>query len=333
MDLKVVNCMVDWLEFSVFEVSEQMVMCALGIEKFAYETKRGFYYARVQNFENMITVSSGFKGKGGTEHIHVRLTGKGCRFLENMYDTKDLRSEMRARLAFLDVKVSRMDIALDFNIKFVLDFFDAVLNERLKGVKVVEHVGSLKSGLTLYLGSRKSDKFYRLYEKDFEQKDFVNYKDRLELVLKDEYATFELYNENELIKIVSTYMNDIEWQDETIERQWTSMKNGECEISPKIRHKKTTLREKGEYILNTYGATLKAYAEEFGTKEISKAIDESVLSEKEMRLLNNEKVIKMMKYHKEIKKRLDVKADLDRHMTIYDLKNSKPMQLPLVTNG
>lgn len=202
MKIKVNNCMIDWLEFSVFEMTEKSVLYALGLEGLTFEVKRGFYYGRVLNFDNIITISSEFKGNGGIEHIHVKFTGKGCRLLENIYGTTDLRSEIRTRLILFDVKVSRMDIAVDYNMKFVIDFFHAVLDERIKGVKVVEHVGSLKSGLTLYLGSRKSEKFYRLYEKDFETGDFENYKDRLELVLKNEYATFELFNENELIKIV-----------------------------------------------------------------------------------------------------------------------------------
>jgi DNA relaxase NicK len=224
MELKVKNCMVDWLEFSVFEVNERMVKYALGLQDMTFEVKRGFYYNRVLSFENVVQISSGFKGNGAREHVHVKLTGKGCRLLEQMYGTTDLRSEIRNRLLFMDVKVSRMDIAVDFNLKFVIDYFDAVLNERVKGVKVVEHVGSLKSGLTLYLGSRRSEKFYRLYEKDFETGDFENYKDRLELVLKNDYATFELQNENELIKIVSTYMNDVEWLDESRQELWANIK-------------------------------------------------------------------------------------------------------------
>ncbi len=303
MKILVKNCMIDWLEFSVFEMTERSALYALGLEHFNFEVKKGRFYGRVLSFENIITISSQYFGNGGVEHVHVRFTGKGCRLLEQIYDTTDLRSEMRLRFILSDVKVSRMDIALDYNCKFVVDYFESVLNERLTGVKVVEHVGSLKSGLTLYIGSRKSEKFFRLYEKDFEQNDFVNYKDRLELVLKNQYATFELFNENELMKIVSTYMNDIEWQDTERQRLWDDMKNGECEISPKIRHKKSTLKEKGEYILTTYAKTLKAYADQYGTKDISLAIHEAVLSEKEIRLINNEKVLKLMKYRKQARLR------------------------------
>ncbi|ACL75918.1 replication initiation factor domain-containing protein [Ruminiclostridium cellulolyticum] len=303
MKISVKNCMIDWLEFSVFEMTEKSVLYALGLEHFNFEVKKGRFYGRVLSFENIITISSQYFGNGGVEHVHVRFTGKGCRLLERIYGTTDLRSEIRLRFILSDVKVSRMDIALDYNYKFVVDYFESVLNERLTGVKVVEHIGSLKSGLTLYLGSRKSEKFFRLYEKDFEQNDFENYKDRLELVLKNQYATYELFNENELIKIVSTYMNDIEWQDTERQRLWNGMKNGECEISPKIRHKKSTLKEKGEYILTTYAKTLKAYAEQYGTKDISSAIHDAVLSEKEIRLINNEKVLKLMKYRKQARQK------------------------------
>lgn len=113
-------------------------------------------------------------------------------------------------------------------------------------------------------------------------------------------------------------MNDIEWRDGDREGLWSDMKNGTCEISPKIRHKKTTLREKGEYVLNTYAKTLKAYADQFGTKEITAAINEAVLSEKEIRLINNEKVIRLMKYRKQAEKR-----NKELQQVSHELKYSK----------
>ena len=309
MKIQALNCMIDWLEFSVFNLDEAQVLYSLGMDNFKFEVKKSFYYSRSLNFDNMIVINSEYKGAGGREHVHVKITGKGCRFLESIYETKDIKNEIRRRLERdwfemffvdeIDLKVSRMDIAIDYNFKFVVDLFEAVLNESIKGVKTFDHAGSLKSGLTLYLGSRNSDKYFRLYEKDFEQNDFVNYKDRLELVLKDDYATFEFYNQNDLIKIASTYMNDIEWLDAERQGLWTDMKNGECEISPKIRHKKTTLKEKTDYILSTYGKTLKAYAEEYGTKEITAAIHEAVMTEKEIRLINNERIIQIMKWRKQ----------------------------------
>jgi hypothetical protein len=62
--------------------------------------------------------------------------------------------------------------------------------------------------------------------------------------------------------------------------------------------------------LNTYSKTLKAYAEQFGTKDITEAIHEAVLSEKEIRLINNEKVIKLMKYKKQANERLDKSSQI-----------------------
>lgn len=320
MGIKAVNCMVDWLEFSVFGMTETEVLKLMGINELIYDIKRGFYYERVLSYENIVQVSSGLKGNGSDkyDHIHIRLTGKGCRLLEQLYDTNDLRSEIRYRFILNEIKVSRIDIAVDYDMKFVIDYFHSVLNGRFKGVRSFDHAGNLKSGLTLYLGSRKSEKFFRLYEKDFETGDFENYKDRLELVLKNEYATFELLNENPLIKIISTYMSDIVWLEDDREMLWSDMKNGECEISPKIRHKKTTLKEKRDYILNTYGKTLKASAEMYGTKEITAAIHEAVLSQKDLRMINNEKVINVMKYRKEAKKR-----NLEQRKVIDKLKYHK----------
>ncbi|WP_242656555.1 replication initiation factor domain-containing protein [Ruminiclostridium hungatei] len=324
--------MIDWLEFSVFGMTEIDVLKLMGINELIFDVKRGFYYERVLSYENIVQVSSGLKGNDSDkhEHIHVRLTGKGCRLLEQFYGTDDIRTEIRCRFILNEIKVSRMDIAVDYSMKFVIDYFHSALNKRLNGVKSIDHAGNFVSGLTLYLGSRKSEKFFRLYEKDFETGDFVNYKDRLELVLKNEYATFEMLNENLLIKIVSTYMNDIVWLEDDRRMLWSEMKNGQCEISPKIRHKKTTLKEKRDYILNTYGKTLKASAEMYGTKEITSAIHESVYSERDLRMIKNEKVINVMKYKKEAKKR-----DLSQRKVIDELKYHKGIWLdrPVYENG
>jgi|GEM_PF-4171928 len=309
MKIQAISCMIDWLEFSVFNLSECEVLYALGIHELNYEVKKGFYYNRVLNFENMVVINSEYKGNCSIEHVHVKLTGKGCRFMEFLYGTDNLRYEIAKRLSYdwfemffvkkdIKIKVSRLDIAIDYNFKFVIDFFEAILNERVKGVKTFDHAGSLKSGLTLYLGSRKSEKYIRLYEKDFEQKDFVNYKDRLELVLKNEYATFEFFNKNELIKIASTYMSDLEWQDAERQGLWADMKNGSCEISPKIKNRKPTLEEKTDYILNTFGKTLRAYVDEYGSDKITSAIHGAVLSENEIRMVNNERVISLIRYKK-----------------------------------
>ena len=74
-----------------------------------------------------------------------------------------------------------------------------------------------------------------------------------------------------------------------------------CQISDKIRHKKTDLREKTDYILKTYSRTLKAYVEVYGTKDITESISESVLSMKDLRMVSNAKLIKLNRHRKQLK--------------------------------
>lgn len=302
--MKAVNCMLDWLEFSVFEEKLEAVLYVLGIEALPFETKKGFYYSQMMVYDDSIYVSCGFKGKTDKsqvkDHIHVKITGRGCRFLEKFYEVSDLRAKVVERLDSFEIKVSRMDICIDYDSKFVLDYMQATFDKDLKGVRTTQIFGEKGNGMTLYLGSRNSDKFIRCYEKDHQMKDFQTYHDRVEIVLKDQYATFEFFNKSNLYKIISTYMNEITWNDDVLQEGWDEMKGELCNISPKIRHKKSTLEEVVNYVLDTYGAKLKAYAEEHGTQKISKAIHEAVLSEKDMRLIRNEKVLSMMKYRRKV---------------------------------
>lgn len=318
--------MVDWLEFSVFDLSLDEVMAILDLKQFKFEECRSRWYRYSINYAGIISISNGFYGDTkdlrSKNHVHIKLTGKGCRFLENHYNTTDIRHEMLARLCSfcgdegqtssiltsknIEIKVSRMDICIDYDSKFVVPIFEeSIRSKSYLGFKTWNCAGNYDNGMTYYLGSRQSEKFFRMYEKDLESGD-SKYKDRLELVLKDVYATAEFQNENEIIKIISSYMNDIEWCNARVQEVWDLMKSGECEISPKIRHKKTTLKEKAEYVLSTYGRTLKAYAEIYGTKDITQAIHEAVLSPKDLRMVENEKVIKLMKYRNKLAQRREI---------------------------
>ncbi len=316
--MKSINCMIDWLEFSIFGLQGDVIDATLGmlsLDTLSFEIKRSRFYKRSLVFDNMITISTEFCGKTNDDeirnHVHVTLSGTGCRFLENLYNCKDLRDEINYRFIFNKLKISRMDIAVDYDTKFLLDIFeDSIRNKHFDGIKTWLCFGNYDNGITYYLGSTKSEKYIRIYEKD-KQKHSDLYKDRVELVLKGQYATYEFFNDNDLFKIYSSYTKEIVWTNSTVQEVWENMMGENCPISPKIRHKKTGLKEKAENIMNTYGGTLKAYITEFGTKMINEKLDSAIMTQKDMRMLHNARVIRAMKYKKKVIKAADIAFDIN----------------------
>jgi DNA relaxase NicK len=298
------RCNIDWLEFSVFNVTLDDLMYQLEFTDFVFEEGRSFYYEKLLNFDNMLYVYEGIKGNSNKQHIHVKITGKGCRFLEQYYNCKNLRDEMQGRLILNDVKVSRMDICYDYSKKFVKYLFDSVLHYGFTGYRSRKII--VEDSVTLYLGSKKSDKFIRMYEKDLESKD-GRYKDRIEIVLKNQYATFEFFSTENIENILFSYMSQVTFLDEKSQKIWDSLKLGDSSpISPGLKHIKTSLEEKVCYILNTFGATLRAYCENYnnGSQVVQKYINDSIYSQKTIAMIKQLDKLKMLKYRRKISKQI-----------------------------
>ena len=299
------RCKIDWFEFSVFNVNLNDIMYQLEFTDFVFEEGRSFYYKKVLNFDSMIFVYDGIKGNCNKEHVHVKITGKGCRFLEEYYCCENLRDEMQARLILNDIKVSRMDICYDYNKKFVNDLLDSVMHYRFSGYRSRKII--IEDSTTLYLGSKKSEKFIRMYEKDLESGD-GRYKDRIELVLKNEYATHEFFSVENIENILFAYLDQVKFYDENSQKIWDSLKVGEsAPISPGLKHVKTSLEEKAFYILNTFGATLRAFCEKYESAPqiIQKYINDSIFSQKCLAMMRQADNLKMLKYRRIISKKIE----------------------------
>jgi DNA relaxase NicK len=299
------RCNIDWLEFSVFNVSLSDIMYQLEFTDFVFEEGKSFYYEKILNFDNMLYIYDGIKGNCNKQHVHVKVTGKGCRFLEQYYNCKNLRDEMQGRLILNEIKVSRLDISYDYSKKFVNDLLDSVMHYRFSGYRSRKII--IEDSTTLYLGSKKSEKFIRMYEKDLESGD-PRYKDRVELVLKNQYATHEFLSEEKIENILFAYMNQVKFDDENSQVIWDSLKLGESSpISPGLKHVKTSLEEKAYYILNTFGATLKAFCQKHnkGPEIIQKYIHNSIFSQKCIAMMRQADNLKMLKYRRIISKKME----------------------------
>lgn len=307
--MKILNCMVDWLEFSILdsEFDFEKVCKLLDFLDFSFEHSRSFYYEDVYNYQNMIYIYENPKGATkNNKHVHVKFTGKGCRFLEQKYNNC-IKEEMLARLMFINIKVSRLDVCIDTDTKFVSDLIDDAINYRFTTYKTRRIV--MEESNTIYLGSTKSEKFIRIYEKDKESKDNKFIGDRVELVLKNEYATNEFYNRNNLYKIISTYLNQVEFESSKSQQIWISLQGEKCEISPSIRHSKSQLKDKIEYIITTYGKTLRAGVMAFGAKTVLSAISEELISDKLLRMVEFENKLRIYKQKRKYYKKLQILYD------------------------
>ncbi|MDR7135721.1 DNA relaxase NicK [Lysobacter niastensis] len=116
----------------------------------------------------------------GTPTARVELTGKGCRLFEGAAESDHAErwSSLRAKLASVAGRLSRVDIAFDdfagtYNLAHAVKLwqsgkFDA--RGQTPDLESVNHAKGLK-GDTIYIGSRASEKFLRVYEKGKEQGD------------------------------------------------------------------------------------------------------------------------------------------------------------------
>jgi DNA relaxase NicK len=286
--------------------------------------------------DNIIVIQTDFKSKEtkNSDHVHIRITGQGCRFLEQKYSVTDLRKEVAARFMFKRIKVSRMDICADYDSKFVNDFYSSAYDYGFTGFKSRKIISEFST--TIYLGSKKSEKFFRLYEKDKESGN-NDFKDRIELVLKNDYATYEFENENDIYNILSSYMEQIVWINEEIEELWQSLQGSKCEISPKLKHKKSTLKQKVDYILSTFGKTLRAFSQLYGTKEITKGIHYAVMSPSDFRLIRNQEALRIIRYKRKMAGKIKISSDklteIDKLQNLFEIQQKNIKQYEQMVFG
>jgi DNA relaxase NicK len=96
---------------------------------------------------------------GGHTNILVEITGRGCAAINPLTYLANLLQLQHDRLRLL--RITRLDIAEDYQTD--LSPFDAVtqwgINDRIK----TRNVHNSQSGQTFYVGSRRSDRFVRVY--------------------------------------------------------------------------------------------------------------------------------------------------------------------------
>lgn len=91
--------------------------------------------------------------------------------------------ELKAKVTRLDIAIDARDCEID-----IAEVYKAAQDAKSQGsVQSINLISGVDGGATLYLGSRQSDKFARLYDKGVQTKDGGDWK-RLELELKGDVA-------------------------------------------------------------------------------------------------------------------------------------------------
>lgn len=118
--------------------------------------------------------------KDGTPTARIELTGQGCRIFEGAAEADHAKRwlALKAKLSSVAGRISRLDIAFDdfagtYNLAYAVKLwqqgkFDA--RGQTPDMETVSHAKGTK-GDTVYIGSRASEKFMRVYDKGKEQGD------------------------------------------------------------------------------------------------------------------------------------------------------------------
>ena len=194
---------IDYLEFTVFDMDYIFVVqnvLELSLTDFEDTGRGAGVYSKMSRFiwgDVRILHGSQEPDRMG---IHVTIPGEGCRSLFSHIKPSDL---IRNILTY-NCKVTRIDLALD-NIGDIYFYpyeirqfvHDGLVKSRWRSFETIQ-VCSIQSaeltGDTVYLGSRTSDLFCRIYDKTLERiyrkddKDLPEHWVRWELVCKDDRA-------------------------------------------------------------------------------------------------------------------------------------------------
>lgn len=225
--------LIDWLTFSVKNEKnpDYVIMEYLGMDPIMFSDSGSVLpgYANGKSFQNIVVCydareNSSFHNMG----VCVSMSGKGCRAFETMSafnadsPVADISSpgwyKLLNRLHVDDCcNVSRVDLACDDRAG-ALDLDDIMqcvdddaVNTRLQDrSRVVSKRGKVRTGLTQYLGSSKSDFFIRIYDKAAEQGQDGHWV-RVEMCMRGDHANafVELFNDyTDIGKLAAEILGD-----------------------------------------------------------------------------------------------------------------------------
>lgn len=221
---------IDWLEFTVFDISVLEVIGNLlgdNFEDYITAEKGKLGYRNQMINKNVYILSQGNKNMG----IHVIATGKGCRQLEERTSLVFLMNKLK----LIKSQVTRIDLALDdfqgnkIKLKNIIsDANKGNLVSKWKSFTIIQEKNiknQEKLGNTIYFGSRRSDIMLRVYDKALEQGVTDSNWTRLELEIKKEKARVlqDIITEDiglYISKILNQYIRFLEKSSDSNKSRW-----------------------------------------------------------------------------------------------------------------
>ena len=180
------SCCIDWISFTVFDLSIGEVLEFLGFDIYDLEAKygaRGYKHSLTVSEVGFVILYDGEKNQG----IHVDIPSKALGMvLEKIQFKNSIHTPFG--IAFdMDINIikelieyvlkyghfTRFDIAVDDTIGFytVSEVWEYLTNDRYVATfRKYEHydsrlIGNERNGETVYMGSRQSNFFMRVYDK------------------------------------------------------------------------------------------------------------------------------------------------------------------------
>ena len=212
---------IDWLQFTLVDQSatekynfSNTIIQVLGLDvnNFMQLPYGKLGYTSQLFYNNIWVLYDGAPNMG----VHVIISGKGCR----IYETENNLVELVKRIDKANGKITRIDIAMDDHSGKVIpfgrlknDIIKANIMTRWKDsteiIKRKNKTGQV-IGHTVYLGSRQSNIFFRLYDKAMQQGLENTIWTRLELEIKSTYAENiqKLLTEKNIGELTSEILNN-----------------------------------------------------------------------------------------------------------------------------
>ena len=225
---------VDWLQFTSKNPNPIDVIIHnlhLDVKLFQELPSGKLGYKKQLFYENIFILFDGNEDMG----THVIMSGKGCRTYESHYPIIKLIESFE----IAELKATRIDLAIDDKEGKIIKL-DNIVEDTIKGNVVSKWKTSTeiikrnlsdgeKIGQTIYLGSRKSEVFMRIYDKSMQQNEEGNWV-RIELEIKGKKAVelqkiLQIENAGSLTKgIINNYFRIVEPGKDKNKSRWKTKK-------------------------------------------------------------------------------------------------------------
>lgn len=237
-----VKTLIDWFAFTVHWLENPLAVISdvLGMDTNLFSLQRGGLngYQQMYVYENIKVSFDAYKVEQfGDMGVYVCMSGSGCRTFENYSSYADGAEHSAAFLRLFEVlaahrelvNITRIDLACDDRTELLdmqviaeakdPDYHGTMVRSKLRLGGINKSWDGLQStGVTVYIGSRKSDFFVRFYDKAREQEvkkrmeyGALGHWVRCELVFKKSYAKalFDLLcNTEHLGAMMASVLND-----------------------------------------------------------------------------------------------------------------------------